>query len=128
MSKNNVEIFDSVGKDPKVTGHEPNGRIHLSVATNERCTDTRSGATKERTEWHSVICVGRLASLAARYVRKGSHVLVSGSLQSRKYDDTSGINRTAWDIHADELLLLDPRNYEEEKANVIIPELEDSTL
>ena len=41
--------------------------------------------------------------------RKGSHVLVTGSLRSRQYEDDDGQRHTVWEIHAPELLLLDAR-------------------
>jgi hypothetical protein len=34
----------------------------------------------------------------------GSHILVTGTLKSR-----NGVTHTVWEIHARELLLLDPR-------------------
>jgi single-strand DNA-binding protein len=108
MTKNYAEIIGFVGQDPKVGGSLGNCRVRLSVATTERWRDGRTGEKRERTEWHNVICWDRLADIATEYVRKGAHILVSGSMRSRQYED-NGVKHTVWELHARELLLLDPR-------------------
>jgi single-strand DNA-binding protein len=118
MTKNYAEIIGFVGHDPKRSGTIDNYRVRLSVATTERWRDRATGEMRERTEWHSVICWKRLAEIACEYIRKGSHILVSGPMRSREYDD-NGVRRTVWELHARELLLLDPLvsgNDEEDEA------------
>jgi len=107
MTKNFVEIIGFAGQDPKRSGNGNTSRVRLSVATNERWRD-ESGGKHERTEWHTVIFWNRLADIAGDYVRKGSHILVSGAIKSRQYED-KGVSHTVWEVHARELLLLDPR-------------------
>ena len=75
---------------------------------------------KERTEWHTVLCWDRLAKLAYGYVRKGSHIVASGTLRSRQYEK-DGVNHTVWEIHARELLLLDPRTTNNDNADSPAP-------
>jgi len=108
MTKNFVEIIGFAGHDPKRSGNSDISRVRLSVATNERWRDSQTGEKHERTEWHTVVFWDRLADVAADYVRKGSHILVSGAIKSRQYED-KGVSRTVWEVHARELLLLDPR-------------------
>jgi len=107
MTKNFVEIVGFVGQDPKLSGNAGTSRVRLQVATNERWKDS-AGQKCERTEWHTVIFWNRLADVAASLVKKGSHILVTGTLKSRQYE-SNGITHTVWEIHARELLLLDPR-------------------
>ena len=47
------------------------------------------------------------AEFLAKYAGKGRLVCVSGSLQSRKWKDKDGNNRTSWEIQADNVELLD---------------------
>jgi single-strand DNA-binding protein len=108
MTKNFVEIIGFAGHDPKRSGNSNTARVRISVATNERWRDNDSREMRERTEWHSVIFWDHLADIAADFVRKGSHILVSGSIKSRQYED-KGVTRTVWEIHAREFLLLDSR-------------------
>lgn len=108
MTKNFVEMIGFAGQAPKRNGTSDNAPVKLSMATNDRWKDA-SGERQERTEWHTVLFWGRLADVAAKYIKKGSHVLVTGSLRSRQFEDEEGKRHTVWEIHARELLLLDPR-------------------
>ena len=108
MTKNFVELIGFAGQEPKRIGSGDTAPVKLSLATNERWKDT-SGERQERTEWHTAIFWGRLAEVAAKYIKKGSHVLVTGSLKSRQYEDDDGLRHTVWEIHVRDLLLLDPR-------------------
>lgn len=47
------------------------------------------------------------AEVAAKYLSKGRNVLVAGSLQSRKYKDKNGNNRTAWEVQISKLDFVD---------------------
>ena len=64
--------------------------VNLSIATSETWRDKASGEKKEKTEWHRVVIFGNLADIAEKYLKKGSKVYVSGSLQTRKWTDQSG--------------------------------------
>lgn len=119
MTKNFVEIIGFAGHDPKRTGTIETARVRLSVATTDRWRDDK-GERHERTEWHTVILWKRLADVAAEYVRKGSHILVSGALKSRQFEQ-DGVVNTVWEIHARELLLLDPRASTSDETDVPAP-------
>ena len=48
----------------------------------------------------------RLAEIAGQYLKKGSQVYLEGKIQTRKYTDKNGIERTAYDIIANEMKML----------------------
>jgi single-strand DNA-binding protein len=51
---------------------------------------------------------GRLAEIAAEYLRKGSKVYIEGKLRTRKWQDkTDGKDRYTTEIIADEMQMLD---------------------
>ncbi len=106
MTKNYVEIVGYAGQNPQRIG---NGKspVKVAIATTDRWKD-KSGQRQERTEWHTVYFWDRTAEVALAHIHTGSHVLVSGSLRSRHFDNERG-KHTVWEIHARELLLLDPR-------------------
>lgn len=108
MTKNHIELIGFAGQAPKRTGTGDTAPVKLSLATTDRWRDA-SGQRQERTEWHTLLFWGRLAEVATKYVKKGSHVLVTGSLRSRQFEDDDGQRHTVWEIHARELLLLDAR-------------------
>ena len=72
---NKVIIVGNLGSDPD-TRYMPSGSAvtNLSIATSESWKDKETGEQKERTEWHKIAMFGRLAEIAAEYLRKGSQV------------------------------------------------------
>ena len=45
----------------------------------------------------------------SKYFQKGRMIVVSGRMQSRKYQDREGNNRTAWEIQADNVYFGDSK-------------------
>src|SRR5215510_15855038 len=113
-SVNKVILVGNLGKDPEVrrmTSGEP--VVNLSIATSESWRDKASGERKEKTEWHRVVIFGNLADIAEKYLKKGSKVYVSGSLQTRKWTDQSGQEKYTTEVvlqgYGGELTMLDGR-------------------
>ena len=107
---NKVIIVGNLGGDPD-TKYMPSGSAvtNLTVATNESWKDKQTGEQKDRTEWHKVAMFGRLAEIAAEYLRKGSQVYIEGKLRTRKWTDKQGNDRYSTEIVADEMQMLDER-------------------
>ncbi|MDH4049795.1 MAG: single-stranded DNA-binding protein [Gammaproteobacteria bacterium] len=107
---NKVIIVGNLGNDPE-TRYMPSGSAvtNLSVATNESWKDKQTGEQKDRTEWHKVAMFGRLAEIAAEYLRKGSQVYIEGKLRTRKWQDKEGQDRYTTEIVADEMQMLGGR-------------------
>jgi len=82
---------------------------NMTVATNETWKDKQTGEQKDRTEWHKVAMFGRLAEIAAEYLRKGSQVYIEGKLRTRKWQDQQGNDRYTTEIIADEMQMLGGR-------------------
>ncbi|MCP6406917.1 single-stranded DNA-binding protein, partial [Klebsiella pneumoniae] len=53
----------------------------------------RDGNTQERTDWHRVTFFGKLAEIAAEYLRKGSQVYVEGSIRYSEHTGDDGQKR-----------------------------------
>ncbi len=107
---NKVILIGNLGQDPE-TRYMPSGGAvtNLRLATNESWKDKQSGEMKEKTEWHSVAMFGRLAEIAAEYLRKGSQVYVEGRLQTRKWQDRDGNDRYTTEVVANEMQMLSGR-------------------
>lgn len=123
MSVNKAIIIGHLGRDPD-TRYFPDGKAvcNLSVATSYSWNDKDSGEKKEETEWHRVVFRGRLAEVAAEYLRKGSHVYIEGRLKTRKYEK-DGQDHFSTEIIAERLQMLggksqdaEPRTRPEPKA------------
>ena len=114
-SVNKVILVGNLGRDPEVRrlgSGEP--VVNLRLATSETWRDKQSGEKKERTEWHSVVIFNEnLAKVAEQYLRKGSKVYIEGQLQTRKWQDQSGVEKYTTEIvlqrFRGELTILDSR-------------------
>jgi len=108
---NKVIVIGNLGQDPE-TRYMPSGSAvtNLRIATNESWKDKQTGEQKDRTEWHSVAMFGRLAEIAAEYLRKGSQVYIEGKLRTRKWQDKDGNDRYTTEIIADEMQMLGSRS------------------
>ena len=107
---NKVILIGYLGRDPTVR-YMPNGDAvcNFSIATSESWKD-QSGQKQERTEWHAITLYRRLAEIAGQYLKKGSLIYLEGKIQSRKYTDKQGVERTAYDIIGDEMKMLGGRD------------------
>ena len=74
---------------------------NITLATSETWRDKQTGEQKERTEWHRVVFMGKLAEVAGEYLKKGSQVYVEGKLQTRKWQDQSGQERYTTEVLVD---------------------------
>jgi len=108
---NKVILVGHLGADPE-TRYMPSGSAvtNLRVATSESWKDKTSGEQQDRTEWHRVAMFGRLAEIAAEYLRKGSQVYLEGSLRTRKWQDKEGGDRWSTEIIANEMQMLGGRS------------------
>ncbi len=108
---NKVIVVGNLGSDPD-TRYMPSGSAvtNLSIATSEAWKDKQTGEQKERTEWHKVAMFGKLAEIAAEYLRKGSQVYIEGKLRTRKWQDKEGKDRWTTEIVADEMQMLGGRS------------------
>ena len=113
-SINKVVLVGNLGRDPEVR-HTTSGTkiVHLSVATSDSWRD-KNGERQEKTEWHRVVIFNtNLADFAERALKKGSKVYVEGSLQTRKFTDSSGTEKFTTEIvlgsFRGELIALDGR-------------------
>lgn len=121
---NKVILVGNLGQDPETRTFPDGGAItNISIATSESWKDRQTGQQQERTEWHRVVFRGRLAEIAAQYLRKGSKVYIEGSLQTRKWQDKqTGQDRYSTDINAREMQMLDSRTDDYQQTQQVAPQ------
>lgn len=61
-----------------------------------------------------------IAENCAKYLDKGSAVVISGSLQIRNYEDKNGNKRKAAEVVADEVRFITPAKNKQDKADKMI--------
>ena len=76
---------------------EPPARCAAIPSTVPKRNDTR------------LVFNGRLAEIAAEYLRKGSQIYVEGQIRTRKYNDKDGVEKYTTDIRVDQMQMLGSR-------------------
>jgi single-strand DNA-binding protein len=108
---NKVLIIGALGSEPEMR-YTPGGKpvTSFSVAVS-RGWRTSEGERKEATEWFNVVSWGNLAEICNQHLRKGSQVYIEGRLQTRSWEDASGIKHFRTELVANEMIILDGRSY-----------------
>lgn len=108
-SLNKVQLIGRLGRDPDMR-YTASGQpvANFSMATDETYTN-REGQKVERTEWHRIVVWGKQAEFCGNYLTKGRLVYVEGKLETRKWQDKEGMERTTTEIRADRVVGLDSR-------------------
>ena len=119
---NKVILIGNCGADPEPRATAAGGQVtNVRLATSESWKDKNTGQMQERTEWHRVVFFGRLAEIAAEYLRKGSKVYVEGAIRTRKWQDKEGRDQYTTEIVASEMQMLDSKRGSEVAPQAAAP-------
>jgi single-strand DNA-binding protein len=90
VSLNRAMVIGRLGQNPEIR-YAPTGLpvVNFSVATDEPYID-KEGKRQERTEWHRVVVIGKLALTCKEYLKKGRQVFVEGCLRNREFETKAG--------------------------------------
>jgi len=104
---NKVFLLGNVGKDPEIRATAGGLAVaNFSLATADRAKDPQGNWT-DKTEWHTLVALGRTAEIVRDYVKKGTQLYIEGKIQTRSWDDkTSGEKKYRTEILVNELTLL----------------------
>ena len=96
-----------LGRDPELR-HTQSGTAvtSFSLAVDR---DFKSQSGERETDWVNVTAWRNTAEFAAKYFTKGRMALVEGRLQSRKWVDNDGTNRTSVEVVADNVYFADSK-------------------
>ena len=118
MSK--ITIIGHLGNDPELRfsqGQLP--MCTLRVAVSERKKERDS--FEDVTEWYNVICFGKTAENAHKYLKKGRQIYADGRLSVRKWTDKDGNNRLGLDITVNQLIYLGTNNKDDAMGTSMYP-------
>ncbi len=106
---NKIMLIGNLGKDPdfNVTPEgTPVAKFSMAVSRNAK---NRNGERVKETEWFNIVAWRQLAEICEKYLHKGSKVYIEGRLTQRKYTDKEGIQRTAIEVIANDMQMLDSK-------------------
>ena len=97
---NNICIIGRLTADPDVRTTQSG--ISVSMANIAVDRDYKSGGERI-TDFIPCVFWRGLSDFVSKYFKKGDMIAVVGSLESRKYKDKDGNNRTVWEVKADKV-------------------------
>lgn len=103
--RNKVTLIGRTGKEVETVNFEHGKIAKVSLATSDYYTNSM-GEKVEETQWHNLVCGGKLADIMEKYVEKGKEIAVEGKIVYKSFDDKDGIKRYMTEIRVDELVLL----------------------
>ena len=106
-SVNKVILVGNLGADPE-TRTTGGGTVvaTLRLATTERQKDRETGNWTDHTEWHRVVCFGKVAENVSRFLKKGRQIYIEGKIRTRKWQDKDGQDRWSTEVIADTVQFL----------------------
>lgn len=96
---NHISIQGRCVADPELRTTTSGTEVATVTVAVER--DYSGDSNKREVDFISVVAWKHNALFLSRYFQKGSMIVVSGRLQSRKWQDRDGNNRTSWEVNAD---------------------------
>lgn len=94
---NHITIHGRLTADPELKQTQSGVSVcNFTVAVGR---SYKNGEDKQA-DFFTVICWRNLADMVGKYFKKGKEIIVSGEMQSRKWKDKDGNNRTSWELMA----------------------------
>lgn len=103
---NKVILVGNLGKDPEVRYLEDGTAVAKFTLATTEVYKNKEGNRVEQTEWHNIVLWRGLASVAEKFLKKGSQVFIEGRIRNRSWDDKDGNKRYITEIIGDNLTIL----------------------
>ncbi len=72
---------------------------------------------EKQTDFINIVAWRQSAEFITKYFKKGSLIGIEGSIQTRKYQDKNGNNRTAFEVVANNVQFISPKSSESGEQN-----------
>ena len=97
---NHITIMGRLTRDPELRSTQSGVSVASFTVAVDRDFGGRDGGEKQ-TDFIDCVAWRQTGEFVSKYFRRGSMIVVSGRLQSRKWQDRDGNNRTNWEVNAD---------------------------
>jgi single-strand DNA-binding protein len=108
---NKAILMGRLTRDPelKTTAASHTPLCNFSIAIDRRF---QKPGEEKQTDFINCVAWRQQAEFVAKYFHKGSKILVTGTIQTRKYDDKEGRKMTATEVVVDEVEFVDSKRTE----------------
>ena len=115
---NVVVLSGRLTQDPELKT-TPNG---ISVCSFSIAVERRFKSGEERqSDFINIVTWRSSAEFVSKYLKKGQMIAIRGSIQTRRYQDKDGNNRTAFEVVADDVQFADFARREGDSAPAAAP-------
>ena len=114
---NKVILMGRLTRDPEVRYTQTNNTLvaSFSLAVNRRFA--RQGEERQA-DFINIVAWNKTGEFCSKYFKKGQMIAIRGSIQTRRYQDKDGNNRTAFEVVADDVQFADFARREGDAASV----------
>ena len=117
---NHIVIMGRLTRDPELRYTQSNTPVASFTVAVDRDFGGRDGGEKQ-TDFIDCSAWRQTGEFVSKYFRKGSMIVVSGRMQSRKWQDRDGNNRTSWEVSADNVYFGESRRRDEDSRDSYAP-------
>ena len=110
LNLNKVVLCGRLTADPELKQTQ-NGIavVSFTIAVNRRFTRGADGQNNSQADFINCVAWRQTAEFISRYFKKGSSLCVTGSIQTRTWNDNTGAKRYATEVVVDEAMFVDSR-------------------
>ena len=105
---NHITIMGRLTRDPELRMTQSQTQVASFTLAVDRDFGGRDGAERQ-TDFIDCVAWRQTAEFVSKYFSKGRMAVVSGRLQSRKWETREGEKRTSWEVVADNVYFGDSR-------------------
>ena len=105
---NHIVIMGRLTRDPELRYTQSQTPVASFTVAVDRDFGGRDGGERQ-TDFIDCVAWRSTGEFVNKYFRKGSMIVVSGRMQSRKWQDRDGNNRTSWEVSADNVYFGDSK-------------------
>lgn len=111
LNLNKVVLAGRMTADPELK-QTPSGVsvLSFSIAVNRNYVPKGSEQGERQADFINVVAWRQTAEFISKYFRKGSAICVTGTIQTRTWNDNNGNKRYATEVVADEAMFVESRN------------------
>lgn len=105
---NHITIMGRLTRDPELRMTQSQTQVASFTLAVDRDFGGRDGGERQ-TDFIDCVAWRQTAEFVSKYFTKGRMAVVSGRLQSRKWEDRDGNKRTSWEVVVDNVYFGDSR-------------------
>ncbi len=117
---NHIVVMGRLTRDPELRTTQSGVNVASFTVAVDRDFGGRDG-NERQTDFFDCSAWRSTGEFVNRYFRKGSMIIVSGRMQSRKWQDRDGNNRISWEISADNVYFGESKRDSEGSGSFVPP-------